>query len=30
MGEHAWLKGMSPEERARIDKFYKERYGGQP
>lgn len=27
MGEHAWLKGMSPEERAKIDEFYKERYG---
>jgi hypothetical protein len=27
MGEHAWKKGMSPEERAKIDKFYKERYG---
>lgn len=27
MGEHAWLKGMSPEERAKIDQFYKERYG---
>jgi hypothetical protein len=27
MGEHAWLKGMSPEERAKIDRFYKERYG---
>jgi hypothetical protein len=25
--EHAWKKGMSPEERARIDAFYKERYG---
>jgi hypothetical protein len=27
MGEHAWLKGMSPEERAKIDDFYRERYG---
>ena len=27
MGEHAWLKGMSPEDRAQIDAFYKERYG---
>jgi hypothetical protein len=27
MGEHAWLKGMSSEERAKIDQFYKERYG---
>ena len=25
--EHAWLKGMSPEDRARIDAFYRERYG---
>jgi len=25
--EHAWKKGMSPEERAKIDAFYKERYG---
>ena len=25
--EHAWKKGMSPEDRARIDSFYKERYG---
>jgi hydroxylamine dehydrogenase len=25
--EHAWKKGMSPEERKRIDDFYKERYG---
>jgi hypothetical protein len=24
--EHAWKKGMSPEERARIDAFYKKRY----
>jgi hypothetical protein len=30
MGEHAWRKGMSPEERAKIDRFYKERYGGSP
>ena len=25
--EHSWKKGMSPEDRARIDTFYKERYG---
>jgi len=25
MGEHGWLKGMSPTERARIDEFYQER-----
>jgi hydroxylamine dehydrogenase len=25
--EHSWKKGMSPEERARIDRFYRERYG---
>jgi hypothetical protein len=25
--EHAWKKGMSPEDRARIDAFYKQRYG---
>ncbi len=25
--EHAWKKGMSPEERKKIDDFYKERYG---
>jgi nitrate/TMAO reductase-like tetraheme cytochrome c subunit len=25
--EHAWKKGMSPEERKKIDQFYKERYG---
>jgi hydroxylamine dehydrogenase len=24
---HAWLKGLSPEERAKIDAFYKKRYG---
>jgi hypothetical protein len=24
---HAWRKGLSPEERERIDRFYKERYG---
>lgn len=24
---HAWLKGLSPEERKKIDAFYKERYG---
>jgi len=27
MKQHAWLKGMSPEERAKIDDFYQERYG---
>ena len=27
MEEHAWLKGMSSEERAKIDEFYQERYG---
>ena len=27
MGEHAWLKGTSPEERAKIEEFYQERYG---
>lgn len=27
--EHAWLKGMSSEERARIDAFYRERYGSE-
>ncbi len=25
--EHSWTKGMSAEERARIDAFYRERYG---
>lgn len=25
---HAWRKGLSPEERAKIDTFYKQRYGG--
>ncbi len=25
--EHAWKKGMSPEQRRKIDEFYKERYG---
>jgi hydroxylamine dehydrogenase len=25
--EHAWKKGMSAEERKRIDEFYKDRYG---
>jgi hypothetical protein len=25
--EHKWKKGMSPEERKKIDEFYKERYG---
>jgi hydroxylamine dehydrogenase len=25
--EHAWKKGMSPEDRKKIDAFYKERYG---
>ena len=24
---HAWRKGLSPEERKKIDEFYKERYG---
>jgi hypothetical protein len=24
---HAWRKGLSPEDRAKIDAFYKERYG---
>jgi hypothetical protein len=24
---HAWRKGLSPEERQKIDAFYKERYG---
>jgi hypothetical protein len=24
---HAWRKGLSPEDREKIDKFYKERYG---
>jgi hypothetical protein len=29
--EHSWKKGMSAEERLRIDAFYKERYGaGEP
>jgi len=23
---HAWRKGLSPEERKKIDEFYKERY----
>jgi hypothetical protein len=23
---HTWLKGLSPEERAKIDAFYKDRY----
>jgi hydroxylamine dehydrogenase len=27
MPEHSWKKGMSPEDRAKIDAFYKERYG---
>jgi len=27
--EHSWKKGMSPEERSRIDPFYKERYGAE-
>jgi hypothetical protein len=30
MQQHAWKKGMSPEERARIEKFYQERYGATP
>ncbi len=25
--EHAWKKGMSPEDRKKIDQFYKDRYG---
>jgi len=25
--QHAWRKGLSPEERQKIDEFYKERYG---
>lgn len=25
--EHAWKKGMSPEDRKKIDQFYRERYG---
>jgi hypothetical protein len=25
--QHAWRKGLSPEERKKIDEFYKERYG---
>jgi hypothetical protein len=25
--EHAWKKGLSPEDRKKIDEFYKERYG---
>jgi len=25
--EHSWKKGMSAEDRKRIDEFYKERYG---
>lgn len=25
--EHSWKKGMSAEDRARIDQFYRERYG---
>lgn len=28
--EHSWKKGMSPEERRKIDEFYKERYGASP
>ncbi|MCS6914891.1 MAG: multiheme c-type cytochrome [Myxococcales bacterium] len=27
---HAWRKGLSPQERARIDAFYQQRYGGSP
>jgi hypothetical protein len=27
MPEHSWKKGMSTEDRAKIDAFYKERYG---
>ena len=26
---HSWRKGLSPEEREKIDRFYKERYGSQ-
>ena len=26
--EHSWKKGMSAEDRARIDAFYRQRYGG--
>ena len=25
--DHAWLKGLSPEERQKILDFYKQRYG---
>jgi hypothetical protein len=25
--QHAWRKGLSPEERKKIDEFYRERYG---
>ena len=28
--EHAWKKGMSAQDRERIDAFYKERYGATP
>ncbi|HXH27575.1 MAG TPA: multiheme c-type cytochrome, partial [Candidatus Polarisedimenticolia bacterium] len=28
--EHAWIKGMSAEDRAKIDAFYRERYGSPP
>jgi hypothetical protein len=24
---HSWRKGLSPEDRAKIDAFYKQRYG---
>jgi hypothetical protein len=24
---HAWRKGLSPEERKKIDEFYRQRYG---
>jgi hypothetical protein len=24
---NGWLKGLSPEERAKIDEYYKKRYG---
>ena len=28
MPEHAWKQGLSAEDRAKIDRFYQERYGG--
>jgi hydroxylamine dehydrogenase len=27
MPDHAWLKGISPEDRARIEQYYQQRYG---